>query len=441
MINKVIRAIEKHQMLETEQNVTVALSGGADSVALLYALLELESKYSLKISAIHINHNLRGEESNADQLFTENLCKSLNIPLKVFSLNVSERAKELGESIELTARQMRYEILKQNSSGLVATAHSANDNLETVIFNMTRGTGIKGLCGIPPKRDIFIRPLIFCTRTEIEAYLNLKGATFVTDSTNLKCDYTRNHIRHNTLPTLKKINPSVEQTVTVMCENLREDNNFLSETAHKIRLLCQKDNTLSAELLSIQHPAIIKRVLAEFIFDTANLQLDALHLEKCKSVLLSGGRVGLPKGYTAQCNGKAFSLLKEQETTGQTFVVEVKENILKNKTNFNSLFLNNAVDCDKISGSLIVRTRQPSDTVRLAGRNCTKTLKKLFCEHKIPNNLRKTWPVAADNSGVVWVYNIGVSERVVVNKNTTKAAEFIVKKINNDTKSGDVINV
>lgn len=441
MLNKIIRAIEKYQMLENTNSVTVALSGGADSVCLLYALKELSFKYPLNISAIHINHNLRGTESDSDQSFTENLCSKLGVPLKVFSINVKESAKQSGESIELAARRMRYEIFKEFGCGVVATAHTASDNLETVIFNTARGTGIKGLCGIPPKRDIFIRPLIFCTRTEIEEYLKEKELSFVTDSTNLKTEYTRNFIRHNAVPTYKELNPSVEQTVSTMCENLREDTDFLETTAHKIFLLCFKDNQLDAQMLSLQHSAIIKRVIGEYLFKTQNITLDSLHLENCKNILLSGGRVGLPKNLSAVCKNGKFYTEKPNDENGQTFKVEIKEKILKSNEKINNLFLKNAIDCDKINGGLKIRTRLASDEIRLAGRNCTKTLKKLFCEQKIQISLRDSIPVAADDSGVVWVYGIGVSERVLVDSNTTKAAEFIVTKINNDSKSGDVNNV
>ncbi|MBE6781621.1 MAG: tRNA lysidine(34) synthetase TilS [Ruminococcaceae bacterium] len=438
MLDKVIRAVDRYEMFSSAQNVTVALSGGADSVCLLYALKEIEEKYSLNLSAVHINHLLRGEESFRDEEFVKNLCAKLCVPLKVFRVDVNAESAKTGESTELCARRLRYEIFARESKGVVATAHSADDNLETVIFNLTRGSGIKGLCGIPPVRDIFVRPLILCSRKEIEEFLNLKEIEFVTDSTNLTDNYTRNYIRHNTVSTLRKINPSVEQTVSIMSENLREDEDFLTSTANKIYLLCSKADFLDAELLSVQHPSIIKRVIALFIKEKTGISCDSFHLESCKQILLFGGRTSLPENLSAVCLKNRFYIEGEQNEPTFTYKVEIKEDILQKDIKINNLFLNNHIDCDKINGSLKVRTRFSSDEIRLRGRNCTKSLKKLFSELKIPENLRQIIPVASDDSGVVWIYGVGVSERVKVDFGTTKAAEFIVTKVDNDKISGDV---
>lgn len=438
MLDKVIRAIDKYEMFSSAQNVTVALSGGADSVCLLYALKEIEEKYSLNISAIHINHMLRAEESLRDEEFVKNLCKGLGVPLKVFQVDVKAETKTTGESTELAARRLRYEIFARESKCVVATAHSADDNLETVLFNMTRGSGIKGICGIPPVRDIFVRPLIFCSRKEIEEYLNSKKIPFVIDSTNLTDNYTRNYIRHNTVTTLRKVNPSVEHSVSVMSENLREDEDFLTSTANKIYLLCSKADFLDAELLSVQHPSIIKRVIALFIKEKTGTVCDSFHLESCKQILLFGGRTSLPKNLSAVCLKNRFHIESEQTEPNFTYKVEIKEDFLQKDIKINNLFLNNHIDCDKINGSLKVRTRISSDEIRLRGRNCTKSLKKLFSELKIPETLRQTIPVASDDKGVVWIYGVGVSERVKVDFGTTKTAEFIVTKVDNDKISGDV---
>ena len=182
MLKKVISAIEKYEMFRYNTDVAVALSGGADSVALLLALSELKEKYGLTLSAIHVNHCLRGEESDRDETFAVKLCESLGVPLTVTRIDVKGEAEKTGESIELAARNLRYEVFRNEAVGLVATAHTASDNIETALFNMTRGAGLKGMAGIPPKRDIFVRPLIFCTRDEVESYLAEKKTSFVTRS-------------------------------------------------------------------------------------------------------------------------------------------------------------------------------------------------------------------------------------------------------------------
>ena len=431
MLNKVITAIEKYDMLKYTEKVTVALSGGADSVCLLYVLSELAEKYKISLSAIHINHMLRGEESDRDEAFVRKLCEKKGISLEVRKIDIAALAKKTGDSIELAARDARYKAFAEIDYGLVATAHSADDNLETVLYNMTRGTGLKGICGIPPKRDIYIRPLIFCTRQEIEEYLKEKGATFVIDSSNLTDDYTRNFIRHNVVTALKEINPSVNKTVAAMCSSLREDEEFLNTSAKRVYALVKRDDFLDAELLKIQPPSIIKRVIAFYMEEDLSLKTDALHLENCKNIILSGGKTSMNGGITALCkNGRFYFSLNTASGKEQNYFVEQREIIVKNFSNVNNLFLKNSVDCDKIDGKLTVRTREPSDKIRLLGRNCTKSLKKLMNELKTPEELRDIIPVASDECGVVWVYGVGVDERVAVDENTKKAIEFITT-INN----------
>lgn len=426
MLNKVISAIEKYDMLKYTEKVTVALSGGADSVCLLYVLSELAEKYRITLSAIHINHMLRGEESDRDEAFVRSLCEKKEIPLDVKRIDVMSIAEKTGESIELAARNVRYKAFEEIDCGLVATAHSADDNLETVLYNITRGSGLKGVCGIPPTRDIYIRPLIFCTRQEIEAYLKEKGAKFVTDSSNLTDDYTRNFLRHNVVPALRKVNPSVNKTVATMCASLREDEEFLSSFAKRIYLLAQREDCLDSEVLKVQPSSIIKRVIALYLEDRFATKTDSLHLESLKDILISGGKTSINNGITAICkNGRFYFYSDKTQTSKPVYFVQQKETFVKSSSNVNNLFLKNAVDCDKINGKLTIRTREPSDKIRLSGRNCTKSLKKLMNELKIPEELRDVIPVAADDDGVVWVYGVGADERVAVDKNTNKAIEFI----------------
>ncbi len=429
MLNKVISAIEKYEMFKYNTSVAVALSGGADSVCLLYVLSTLKDKYGLTLSAIHVNHSLRGEESDRDEAFAKSLCEKLGIPITVKKVNARSLAEKTGESIELAAREARYDIFKKEAAGLVATAHTASDNTETVLFNMTRGSGLKGVCGIPPKRDIFVRPLIFCTREEVENYLSENEISFVTDSSNLTDDYTRNFLRHRVVPALKKINPAAEKRVAEMCKTLREDEDFISSTARKIYILCLKNGRLDAELLSVQHPAIIKRVIALYLFEQHGITTDSLHIENCFKILFSSGKTGLSGGYSAICEKGFFNLVSDHKKKDDVFFEVETEEIDLKTTKINNLLLKNAIDCGKINGSLSIRTRLPSDSIRLRGRNCTKSLKKLFNEEEIPKELRNKIPVISDDGGVIWVYMAGVSERVAVSEKTGKALLIKVKEI------------
>ncbi|MDR0919321.1 MAG: tRNA lysidine(34) synthetase TilS [Oscillospiraceae bacterium] len=228
MIKKIIRIIEKYDLANKSQKITIALSGGADSTALLLVMKEL----GYNINAVHINHGIRGDEAKRDEIFCGELCFKLNIPLDIRYFNVPEIAYEKKKGIEETAREIRYEVFGENE--LTATAHNADDNAETVLFNLIRGTGIKGLCGIPPKRQGIIRPLIECTRREIEDFLNHRNQRFIIDSTNLSDDYTRNNIRHNIIPKIKEINPNFAGSVTKTVNALKLDNDFLNSIAFEL---------------------------------------------------------------------------------------------------------------------------------------------------------------------------------------------------------------
>lgn len=236
-ISKVLAAIDEFAMLERGAAVVVALSGGADSVSLLRALKDIEETSGIRVFACHLNHGLRGEESDADERFCAELCESLGVPLERRRVDVKNFLRP-HESVEQAARRIRYEFFEESlrkfGSRVLATAHTASDNTETVLFNLTRGTGISGLCGIPPVRTLggefrVIRPLLCCTRSEVEEYLAGLGQTFVIDKTNLSEDYSRNRIRLNVVSELEKINPSLQNVISRMTKIVREDDAFLEE--------------------------------------------------------------------------------------------------------------------------------------------------------------------------------------------------------------------
>ena len=233
LIDSAKAAIFGNDMLDESKTAVCALSGGADSTALLLVLKELSGEIGFKLKACHLNHGLRGEESDADENFCADLCEKLGIELYKKKICVRD-FMEKHESLEETARKIRYrffdearELFGENS--VIATAHNANDSAETVLLNIIRGTGLKGLCGIPPVRDKIIRPLIYAQRSEIEEFLNAKNQPFVTDKTNFSEDYTRNRIRLKILPEMAQINPSIVGTISRMSKNLRSDSEFLEE--------------------------------------------------------------------------------------------------------------------------------------------------------------------------------------------------------------------
>ncbi len=428
MVQKILDTIGRYFPNVNGRCVTVALSGGADSVALLYALNSIKGELGITLAAAHFNHQIRGEEAERDQSFVEDICKKLEIPLKIGSANVPEYAKNNGVSLELAARELRYTFFNGLDTEFIATAHTASDNLETVLFNLARGTAIKGLCGIPKIRGNIIRPLIDCTRDEVEAYCKENGIAFVTDSTNLSDDYSRNFIRHNIVPQLKHLNPSVEKAVGRMTETLSYDAEILEVLALNEYNRRIKENLLNVDLINELDTAIAFRVLFRYIENNTQSDVEQIHIELILKVCKNGGAVCLPGGFRAVVENGILGVEKEtEEKTFPDFTVEIATedfNFTENSNKIHKLFLNNTLDCDKIVGQLVKRTRREGDSIRLYKRHCTKTLKKLFSEYKIPINLRDSIPVLCDDAGVVWIYGIGVAERCAVSAETKKICKI-----------------
>lgn len=433
MLKKINEANARFGLLQNAKDVTVALSGGADSMALLYALVELKDELNLQsITAAHFNHRIRGDEALRDQNFVVAECERFGIKLFLGNADIPTFAKENNLSLELAARQLRYQFFDTLDTQFIATAHTASDNIETVLFNLTRGTALSGLCGIPPKRDKYIRPLILCTREDIENYCLQRGIKYVTDSTNLSDDYTRNNIRHNVVPILKGVNQSAENAVSRMTAALREDEDFINNIVQEeFNSICS-DGVLSIKDFDVLHPAIAKRIIVKYC-DSYGVEIDNFHINSIYDICLSGGKISLSqKKYAIVSDGILKIENAQNEPTSTNFKVEFEKannDLFKNSQKVHNLLLKNTLDCDKIVGQLLLRERKAGDTIRLKNKNCTKTLKKLYCEYKIPLNERDTWPVLADDKGVVWIHKIGVAERAAADSVSKNIYKINVQKI------------
>ncbi|MBO5020246.1 MAG: tRNA lysidine(34) synthetase TilS [Clostridia bacterium] len=428
-----LEAIERFSLLENTKKVTVALSGGADSMALLLSLNSLKDTLGITLKAAHLNHLIRGEEAFRDEEFVKGICEKFGIELFLKRVDVPLIAKEKGISTELAAREARYEFLESVADGgAVATAHTASDNLETVIYNLTRGSGIGGLAGIPAKRGIFIRPLILCTRKQIEDYCEQNEIPFVTDSTNLSDDYTRNKIRHSIVPVLKEINSSVENTVLRSSLILKEDDEYLKSIAEDyISNNILDSGKLSADFCKLS-PAIAKRIIKLYLKSKLpDVTPETVHIEEALKISHTGGKINLPKNFFFVSDGSMVWVEDDKKPKKVKFSVEFTEcdNIFfKKNEKINNLLLNSLLNCDKIVGKLVVRTRMPGDSIRLMGRGCTKTLNKLYNELAIPVSLRDDVPLIADDIGVVWIADIGIAQRCAANSSTKRVIKINVKK-------------
>lgn len=426
MLGAVKRTIAAYDMLRPEEPVLVALSGGADSVALLRVLCELD----YPVRAFHLNHCLRGAESDRDEAFCRALCARLGVGLTVERVDVAAAARERGRGVEETARRIRYARLHDAAQGgKVATAHTADDNLETVLFHLVRGTGPKGLAGIPPVRGQVIRPLLGVERAQVEAYLASLGQDFVTDSTNADDAYTRNRIRHTVVPVLRDLQPSVAQAVTRLGKLLRQDEDCLTAMAQEcLAQAARPDGAWDIAPLRQAHPAVRSRALRRLLEQGGMplRDLTAQHIHVLEHLLDSenpSACCALPHGFTVRREYGALCLAQDTAQPLRPAMrlgvpseqllwdgsVRVSIRALEKNEVFYKSFNTFCVDCGTIDfESLCVRTRKTGDCIRLTEKGGSRTLKKLLIDRKIPRIRRDGLAVIADKNGVIAVQEIGV---------------------------------
>lgn len=422
------------KMLESADTVIVGLSGGADSVCLLHFLLSLKNDLPhLSVKATHVNHMIRGSEAIRDEEFCKELCTRLEVPLDILRADIPAIAKKEKKGLEECARDERYShfarLLETYPKALVATAHNADDNLETMLFNLTRGSGTRGLSGISPVRESFIRPLLSCTSRQIREHLERSGIPFVTDSTNCDTAYTRNSIRYRTVPTLEDINPRVQDAALRLGEAARNDCDFIESKA--IEFI--DSQPLTRERLKSAHPALFQRIIRELYRRKcqSTAELSEKNVTDCRRLLEGeGGSVSLPGSYAFFADKYFVGIrpdTRERDPAPKSFKKTVlifesvahvgdysvfltqNENYINTiQENIYNLSLHVQLDCGKMNGRLSARTRLPGDTVRIHGM--TKKLKKLFCDCGVPKDLRDTLPLIEDSEGIVFAPFIGARD-------------------------------
>ncbi|MDE6834749.1 MAG: tRNA lysidine(34) synthetase TilS [Ruminococcus sp.] len=444
MTDKIFSFIKKYNMIYKGDTVICGLSGGADSICLLVVLTKISHKIGFSVKALHVNHCLRGEESDRDENFCRELCKKMNVPFKAVSCDVRSFAEKYGLSTEESARKLRYEIFAENSAGAkIATAHNANDNIETVIFNLARGSALKGISGIPPVRDNIIRPLLVVSRQEIEAFLKNIGQDYVTDSTNLSDDYTRNKIRHQVLPVLTGINPSLIETSVNSIDAIRSENSMIEELTEKALSECRNGNKLHG--LNKFHEVIRKRCIARLLSENS-LSYSYDRLIKADRILTDGGKINISGDIFFVSDGQNAELKKILPAQNPEFLsteLEIGENTIfpdkilsceiipcEDFQKINSVHKKLTfymLDYDKIIGRVILRNRRFGDRIQLQGRNFTSSVKKLVNE-KIPTAERDTLHFLEDQNGTIFAENIGIAQRVAPDNTTTKFLKISVRK-------------
>lgn len=437
--SKIQKAITDYNLICDDDKILVGLSGGADSIMLTHYL-----KFCLKLPvfACHVNHNLRGEESERDMNFVERICEQWDIPLKIHSVDVTDFALQNKLTIEEAGRELRYDFFKNDSEFFgatkIATAHTLSDNAETMLFNLVRGTGLKGICGISPKRDNIIRPIINLTRADVENYIAEFEIEHITDSTNFDTIYTRNKIRHDVLPKLVSVNPQFLPAINRTIKTLSVEQDFLELQTLEAYEDCKKNDGIVINKLVCYHEAIVKRVIALFLeenkiprnFDLINKLFLIVIKEKGKINVSGNAFIEVSHHMlqiaTNEQELEPFSIPLEVGTTvlpdGQLLEISIlDQKEIKEIIKVYKKLLYVITDYDKIDGKMLLRNRKSGDKIRLANRFGTKSLKKLFIDEKL-SNIAKSKQVVLSNEDddVFGVVGFGEDVSVAVDEGTVK---------------------
>lgn len=408
-------------------SVLAAVSGGADSVCMLHLLVRRAEETGMRVCAAHYEHGIRGAEALRDAAFVERLCRGLGVELAVEHGDVPAYAAAHRLGTEEAARELRYKFLAAAAARMgcryIATAHNADDNAETVVFNLARGSGMKGLCGIPPQRDGVIRPLLAVTRAEIEAYLAANALDHVEDSTNARDEYSRNLIRHAVMPPLRRINPGFAAACARTAELLRRDEDFIDGAVRRFLAEHFDGESVDAAALAALHPAVSSRAVRALW----ERSLDMAHVDAL--LALAGGEglgyADLPGGRVRREQGRLYFTAQEKTaieeraiTPGET--LDVPEAGIRLRSFFTvytgeiyGLFKTYCFRCESIYGNVRCTGRQPGDRFSPAGRGCTKSLKSLFTERHMTQWQRDTTVVIRDEKGIAAVVGFGTDERCI----------------------------
>jgi len=458
IIQKLKKTIEKYNMLAAGEHVLVGLSGGPDSVCLLYLFYLLKNEYRLKISAAYIDHGLRPEDIPKEIEFCRNFCKNLNVEFHTQSVSVKDYAQRERINLQESARILRYAALDQISIVIkahkIAIAHNADDQAETVIMRLLRGAGPAGLSGIPPVRKKIIRPLIEIERKEIEEYLKNRNIAYITDPSNESLKYLRNRIRHTLMPVIKSISPQAIKIISKTADILREENDYINITVTKtlMRLISRKTDQKVELFCNPMEPlniVILRRALRVAIDSVRDLKgLTFDHIEDIINLIKNGkpgDRIYLPKGIRAIKGYSTLIITAEPPKKLSTYEISIPKDVFlkeasvvlslkeikKNELqSFGDGKKEICIDMDKLEFPLIVRARKPGDYFYPFGFGKRKKLQDFFVDEKIPRDERDIIPVIESNGNIVCIAGYRVDDRFKIDDNTKRCLQIkIIPKL------------
>ena len=442
MYQKVKAYVKKWHMLQKEDSVIAGISGGADSVCLLFMLLKLQKELGFALMAVHVNHGIRGAEAERDEAYVKRLCRQWNVRLKVYRENVPAYAKEHGMTEEEAGRDIRRtcfcKVLKEWGGTKIALAHHENDNVETLLWNLCRGTGIRGLGGIAPVNDVWIRPLLCAKRREIESYLKKRGISYCTDTTNADRRYMRNRIRMDVIPYLEDcVNTESVSHMGKTMERMYELEQYILEEVGQYKESCTGWKNGRRIIRQTEYTKIPKalrdNVLHEILCETAGRRKDIeeVHVQMLRDLFTKqvGKRIDLPYGVTAirTYEGVRFEKnIPEASYAGdenELFSIRVFDREPGNVT-FPEKIYTKWFDYDIIKNTVKIRHRIAGDSIVINRYGGRKKLKQYFTDQKVPQEDRdKIW-IAADGDEVLWIVGYRQSQKYQITEKTTKILEI-----------------
>ena len=431
---KAYSALQQYSLFGQGGRIAVGVSGGADSVALLRFLAGVSGQFGWQLTVCHVHHGLRGAEADRDEQFVRRLAEALGLPCAVHRVDAAALALESHTSVEEAGRAARYAFFAETAGeeGYIATAHTLDDSIETVLMNLVRGTGLHGLCGIPRTRGNIVRPLLDCTRAEVEDYLAQLGQPYCTDSTNLSDDYTRNRVRHEIVPRLCELNPNFSGAMARLLPQLAAQwsltEQLADSAAQQLQGACGALHLLEQRRLPVS-TAVLQRMKAA-LQNGGRLDLAGrawyFAVQGDYAALLYQPAGGLPSVTVPPLSPQNAVILpfSPQKRIKLTLCNKI---VAKQYEKFNISLLKNAVDCDKIVGNSVLRTRAAGD--------CFSSGKKLlplgeaWAAAGIPPMLRPTLALLADEKGILWAEGLGCAARAAV---TEKTEQFVIIECQED---------
>ena len=464
---EVLKIIQQYDLVETGDKIIIGVSGGPDSVCLLHILGKLSSDLNISLFAVHINHMLRGEESNEDERYVTELCSRLSIPLTVKKIDIKKISQEKGISLEEAGREIRYlefELEAQrHSAEKIAVAHNKNDQAETVLMHIIRGSGLDGLKGMDIKRKKLIRPLLFTERKDIEEYCVQNSLNPRVDSSNLESVYTRNKVRLELIPAIDSIfKTDISKSISKMAVLIKDDSDFIEEQVDSLYRKCitkseASEIWLNLKILKTIHPAERKRILRNALksvnFDLKGIE--AVHIDSIVNLVLdgkTGSELHLPSDIRVKKSYQELCIFIKQEfkkpynydivliIPGTTSIdgpgIRVVASLVEKSDNIGKFIIikdNSLIqyfDFDSLKKGITIRNRKEGDIFKPNKSNGKKKIKEYFIDNKIPRDKRDEIPLIANNNEIVWVVGYKISDKFKVTENTKTILklEFIYEK-------------